>query len=185
MMWRNTERSWGAVAKLFHWSIALLIFVQVALGWMAVSWRLSPTKLQLFFWHKSLGVLLLALLVLRLFWRLFNRPPAFPPNTPRFERVAAHINHALLYGLMLALVLSGWIVNSAANIPFRVFGWFPLPAITAADKAVEAVAKQAHLAFFIALAVVVILHIAAALRHHFVKRNDVLLRMLPGKGARG
>ncbi|MFL6621436.1 MAG: cytochrome b [Sulfurifustaceae bacterium] len=180
MALRNTDHSWGALARLMHWAIALLIFTQFALGWMAVSWRLSPTKLNLYVWHKSIGILILLLVVLRVVWRFVNRTPALPADTPPFERAGAHASHALLYVLMLAMPLSGWVINSASNIPLRVFWLFPLPSIVAADKAVEAIAKQVHFSLFIVLAIVVALHIAAALRHHIVKRNDVLTRMLTG-----
>jgi cytochrome b561 len=176
---RNTHIAWGPIAKLFHWAIALLIFTQFALGWIAESYRLSPTKIQLFVWHKSIGILVLLLVVLRLVWRFVNPSPALPTNTPKSEALAARTSHALLYALMLAMPLSGWIINSAANIPLRVFWWWPLPAIVAPDKALEEIAKAVHLTLFVTLAVVVAVHIAAALRHHFVKRNDVLVRMLP------
>jgi len=85
----------------------------------------------------------------------------------------------LLYVLMIALPLSGWVINSASGIPFRVFWWFPLPAIVAPDKALAEAAKQVHFALFVALAALLVVHIAAALRHHFAKRTDVLVRMLP------
>jgi cytochrome b561 len=176
---RNTNLAWGPVAKWFHWSIALLIFTQFALGWIAVSFRLSPTKIQLFIWHKSIGILILLLVVLRLTWRFLNPSPALPADTPRGERVAARASHGLLYALMVAMPLSGWVINSAANIPFRVFWWLPLPAIVVPDKALEQIAKQVHFALFVAIVAVVVLHVAAALRHHFVKRNDVLVRMWP------
>lgn len=180
MALRNTDRSWGSAARFMHWVIALLIFTQFALGWMAVSWRLSPTKLNLYIWHKSIGILILALVVLRIAWRFFNRTPALPVGTPPFERVGAHASHGLLYVLMLVMPLSGWVINSASNIPLRVFWLFPLPVIVPPDKALEAFAKHVHFGLFIALAIVVTLHVAAALRHHFVKGNDVLTRMLTG-----
>ncbi|MBI3898338.1 MAG: cytochrome b [Gammaproteobacteria bacterium] len=181
-MLRNTRYSWGAIAKLLHWSMAALIFAQFALGWLAVSWRLSPTKLDLYVWHKSLGILLLVLVVLRLLWRWLNPTPAAPAFAPRWEHAAASANHFLLYALMLALPVTGWIINSAANVPFRIFWQWPLPAIVAPDKALEHLAKQAHLTLFIAISIVLVLHIAAALRHHFVKHNDILLRMSPFRG---
>lgn len=180
-MLRNTERSWGSVARFLHWLMAVLIFVQFALGWMAVSWRLSPTKLDLFVWHKSIGLVVLALVGVRIGWRLVDPAPALPFGTPCWERAAARGSHLLLYGLMLALPLSGWIINSAANIPFRVFWLFPLPALTAPDEALAETAEWIHFALFVALAVLLFAHVAAALRHHFVKRNDVLVRMLPGR----
>lgn len=178
-MLRNTEHSWGAVAKFLHWSIAILILAQFALGWMAVTWRLSPTKLNLFVWHKSIGLLVLLLVILRILWRFANPTPSLPADMPRAERFGAHAAHLALYGLIIALPVSGWIINSAAKIPFRVFWWFPLPAIVAPDKALAELAKQIHFGLFIALAAVLVLHVGAALRHHFVKRTDVLTRMLP------
>lgn len=178
-MLRNTDDSWGAVAKFLHWSIALLIFAQFALGWLAVTWRLSPTKLELFIWHKSMGLLVLTLVVLRLLWRSANPVPALPLATTRAEWLAARGSHAVLYALTIALPVSGWVINSAANIPLRVFWWFPLPALTAPDKALAETAKQVHFGLFIVLAAVLAVHVAAALRHHYIKRNDVLARMLP------
>lgn len=178
---RNDADSWSAPAKLFHWVMAALILAQIALGVMAASWRLSPTKLNLFFWHKSTGMLILALVALRLAWRLANRAPALPDDMPAWERAAAHASHALLYVLMIALPLTGWIVNSASNIPFRIFWLVPLPAIVAPDKAVADLAALVHGGLVALLALVLVAHIGAALRHHFIKRNGVLLRMLPGK----
>lgn len=180
-MLRNSDHSWGALTKLLHWVVAVLIFMQFVLGWVAVSWRLSPTKIDLFVWHKSLGVLVLLLVVLRIVWRLANPTPGLPDGTPHWERRAAYASHLLMYVLIIALPVSGWVINSAANIPFRIFWLVPLPDITPPDKALAALAKQVHLTLFVALAIALVLHIGAALRHHFVKRTDVLARMLPGK----
>ena len=178
-MLRNDSDSWGGPAKFFHWLMALLILAQIALGLLAVSWRLSPMKLNLFFWHKSTGMLILALLALRLLWRLANRTPELPAGMPGWERAAARLSHALLYLLMIALPITGWIVNSASNIPFRIFWLIPLPAIVAPDKATADLAALVHGGLAALLALVLVAHIGAALRHHFVKRNTVLTRMLP------
>ncbi|HEY6864516.1 MAG TPA: cytochrome b/b6 domain-containing protein [Burkholderiales bacterium] len=171
--------SWDGLAKAFHWVMAVLIFVQIALGLMAANWHLSPTQIRLFFWHKSIGMLILALLALRLAWRLAGRAPALPADMPAWERAAAHASHALLYLLMVALPVTGWLVNSAANIPFRVFYLVPLPPIVAPDKALADDLAWVHRGLFVLLALVLVAHIGAALRHHFVKRDDVLARMLP------
>ncbi|HJY75826.1 MAG TPA: cytochrome b [Burkholderiales bacterium] len=178
-MLANTAESWGAPAKFFHWTVALLILIQIALGITATAWRLSPLKLELFVWHKSTGVLILLLMLARLAWRLANRSPALPAQTPPWERTAAHASHAALYALALGLPLSGWVINSAAGVPFSVFWLVPLPAIVAPDERLEELAKLAHFSLLVALCLVLAVHIGAALRHHFVKRNDVLLRMLP------
>jgi cytochrome b561 len=179
-MLRNTADSWGAPAKFFHWVMAALILAQIALGLMAASWRVSPTKLELFFWHKSNGMLILALVALRLLWRLANRAPELPSGMPAWERAAARSSHFLLYVLMIALPITGWIVNSASNIPFRIFWLIPLPTIVAPDKATADGVALVHGGLAGLLALVLVAHIGAALRHHFVKRNTVLERMLPG-----
>jgi cytochrome b561 len=178
----NTGDSWGAPAKLFHWVMAALIFAQIALGLTAANWHLSPTKLTLFFWHKSTGMLILALVLARLAWRLANPTPALPADMPAWERAAARASHALLYLAMIAMPLTGWIVNSAANVPLKIFYLVPLPAIVAPDKATEDLAALAHFWLFVALGALLAAHAGAALRHHFVKRNDVLARMLPAAG---
>ncbi len=181
-MLRNTNQSWGTLAKLLHWVMTALIFLQFALGWLAVGWRLSPAKLNLFVWHKSTGMLVLALVTARLLWRWANPVPAPPPGMPQWERAAARATHLLLYLLMIAMPLSGWIINSAARIPLRVFWLIALPDITAPGKALEELAKDVHFGLFVALALALTVHIGAALRHHFAKRDDVLARMLPGAG---
>ncbi len=183
-MLRNDADAWGTPAKLLHWVMAALIVAQIGLGFMAVNWRLSPTKLNLFFWHKSIGMLLLALLALRLAWRMVNPAPGLPTGMPAWERNAARANHALLYLLLLALPVSGWVVNSAANIPLRIFWLIPLPALVAPDETLADRVALLHRGLFAVLALVLVAHIGAALRHHFVKRNTVLLRMLPGRWSR-
>ena len=181
----NTAESWGTLAKFFHWTIAFLILVQIPLGFAAALWRLSPLKLELFVWHKSVGVLILVLMLARLGWRLAGGAPELPPQTPRWERHAAHASHMLLYALAVALPLSGWVINSAAAVPFSVFWLVPLPAIVAPDEHLEDLAKLAHFSLLVALCLVLVVHIGAALRHHLIKRNDVLVRMLPGSWRQG
>ena len=179
-MLRNTDRSWGAPARLLHWLIAALVFAQIGLGWAAVSWRLSPTKLDLFVWHKSIGMLILALMFVRLAWRLANPAPTLPPGMSPLERRAARASHFLLYLLLLLLPATGWVLTSAANVPFRIFWLVPLPAIVAPDERVADAAALAHFVLVVALALLTLVHVAAALRHHFVSHDDVLVRMLRG-----
>ena len=179
-MIRNTADAWGAGAKSFHWLMAALIVLQIPLGIMAASWRVSPTKLDLFVWHKSFGVLILTLAALRLLWRLANATPALPGGMPAWEHTAARISHFLLYTLMIVLPLTGWVINSAKNIPFRIFWLAPLPAIVAPDQALGETFARIHGALALLLVAVLVVHVGAALRHHFVKRDKVLVRMLPG-----
>jgi cytochrome b561 len=177
---RNTASAWGSVARTFHWLVAALIFLQFTLGWVAEEWHRSPTKVDLFVWHKSTGILILTLVVLRLAWRAATSTPAPPAESSRIERLAASANHALLYLVMIGLPMSGWVINSAANFPLKIYWLVPLPAITAPSKSLQHAAEDVHETLVWTLAVLVIIHVAAALRHHFIKRNDVLTRMLPG-----
>lgn len=181
-MLRNSSTAWGSVAQGFHWGMAALIGMQLALGALAVAWRVSPVKIELFFWHKSLGILILALLALRVAWRAAGRSPSLPAGMPAWERRAARANQALLYALMALLPLTGWIVNSAANIPLRVFGLVPLPAIVPPDEALARGVARVHVVFVVLLVLALVVHAAAAWRHHRVRRDDVLLRMLPWSG---
>ncbi len=142
------------------------------LGWAAKLWHLSPTKLDLFVWHKSLGILLLLLALIRLGWRLANRQaPRLPKNMPRSMPMAERASHTLLYVFMLTIPLSGWIAHSAANIPLELFWLVPLPNLVASNKALFELAKKAHLALFVLLAAVLVPPITAALRHYFVYRD--------------
>lgn len=180
-MLRNTTDRWGSISKFLHWTLAGLIVLQTVLGIAAVTWSLSPVKLDLFVWHKSFGMLILLLVVARLTWRFLSPPPQFPSEMKPWEHWAAHAGHALLYLLMLVLPLSGWVINSAVNIPVNLFWLVPLPAITQPNESLGAVAKTLHLVLFASLALIVVMHIAAALRHHFLLHDQILIRMLPSK----
>lgn len=180
-MLRNTVDSWGAVAKLLHWFMALLLLMQLVLGVLAVVWPLSPAKLNLFIWHKSLGLALLLLVSIRLLWRWSNPVPGLPPAIPNWQRQASRVSHLLLYFCLIALPLTGWVMNSASNIPLKVFWLFRLPDITAPDKAMAQMMKDVHLGLVVLFVLLLAVHVLAALHHHFVRRDEVLARMLPGR----
>ena len=177
---RNSPDGWGSAAKWLHWTMAVLVMAQIPLGFAAVVTRMSPLKLDLFILHKSMGMLILLLTGFRLAWRLANPTPMPPAGSARWEQRAAGVCHALLYAALVAIAISGWIINASSNVPFRVFWQIPLPPITAPDEVVAHAATLAHhgiLAFLLALLVI---HIGAAARHHLVQRDEVLVRMLPG-----
>ena len=176
---RNTKEQWGSVAKGFHWLLAVLILGMFVLGWVAESMPLSPSKLKLFGLHKSTGLLILGLVVLRLAWRAFNPAPALPAGTPTRERLLAGATHWLLYGLMIAMPLSGWVINSAADFPLKLYGWFLVPSIAPASEALQTSAEIVHLSLFWIMAGLVSVHVAASLWHHVVRHDSVLRRMLP------
>ena len=154
----------------------------MALGTIAEEARLSPLKLDLFVWHKSIGVTILLLVVLRVAWRLINPPPAAPPSIPAWETTSARIGHALLYLLMFAVPLTGWWVSDATRIPFKAFWLVPMPDLIEANREMSDLAADVHGALTKLLLLVVVIHIAAALRHHFFLHNKILTRMLPWRG---
>jgi cytochrome b561 len=118
-------------------------------------------------------------MVARLAWRALGVAPSLPAGMPAMERFAARFSHAALYALLLLMPASGWVINSAANIPFRLFWQLPVPPIVAPDDALAQGAKVVHFVLFVLLALLVLVHIGAALRHHFVKHDGVLARMWP------
>lgn len=182
MRLRNTSTNWGAITRLFHWLIALLIITNLGLGYWAVGLDLSPTKVEVFYWHKSIGLSVLWLALLRLLWRLTNPSPRLPTGMAGWERALAHGSHALLYGLMIAMPLSGWIIHSAANFPLDLYGVFPVPDLipsSADESTIGDLAKIVHYWLFLAICALLALHTVGALKHHIVNRDDVLRRMLP------
>ena len=184
MQFRNSAESWGAVARAFHWLIAVLILAQFVIGSVAEEMKLTPAKLDLFVWHKSIGVTVLVLAVLRLLWRLGNPPPAPRIGAPRWERKLAAVAHRVLYVLIIAVPLSGWWVSDASRVPFKAFFLVPMPDFIATDRALQEAAAEVHETLTAALLFVVVVHIAAALRHHFLLHDDVLRRMLTERHSR-
>ncbi len=176
---RNTASRYGLVSQLFHWLIVGLILFQYTWAWRIDNAEGFRLRLELVTQHKTIGMLVLGLAVLRLLWRLFNRPPPLPAAMPRWERQLAALGHWLLYGLILALPLSGWLYSSAAGLGDFWWGPVDLPSLIAADEAREAIFEQVHGALALSLAVVAAGHALAALRHHFIRKDDVLKRMLP------
>ncbi len=180
----NTKVRYGAVAIGLHWIVALLIAGMIGLGFAMVRYFEAPdalaTKFALYQWHKSFGVTVLALALLRLGWRLVNPVPPLPDTLKPYERALARFTHGALYGLLLATPLAGWVMTSASSFPIgEVFGLFTLPALVGDSQRVYEVARVVHEVLAWSLVAVVALHVAGALKHHFVLRDDVLRRMLP------
>jgi cytochrome b561 len=174
---------YGAVAQIMHWLIAALVFAMFGLGWYMARLPLGQEKFDLYQLHKSLGITIFALAVLRLLWRSFHPAPPLPAGLPPWERTAARISHALLYLMLLVQPLIGFLQSNAANFPVVLWGVWPLPALIGSNEGLGETLVVVHRWNSRLLLLLILLHVAAALRHHFVLKDDVLRRMLPA--ARG
>jgi cytochrome b561 len=169
----------GFGRRAFHWSIATLLVVQIPLAWYMIDLPLGPDKLGKYALHKSIGMLLFTLALCRLIWALFSNRPALPATTPLYEKVLARISQALLYILVIVMPLTGWLMSSAANVPVVIFGLIKLPSLVEPDESFMESMQGAHEIQSLVLLTLTTLHILAALRHHFVKKNNILHTMLP------
>ena len=178
-MIKNTSQQWGLVSQALHWGIALLMILVIGLGLIGQELPLSGEKIKIFVYHKSVGILILALVLVRIYWKLSQtQPQAAEGITPEQHKMAG-LGHGVLYGLMLALPLSGWLLNSAAGFPFKWMDLFAFPSIPGVGESVKDLFVQVHLYLFYGLLVVLAGHIGMALLHHFKFKHTVLSRMLP------
>jgi cytochrome b561 len=176
--------SYDAVAVAFHWLLALAILGSLGVGLYMHDLPFSPLRLKLFNWHKWAGVTILVMSALRLLWRLTHHAPALPAQVlaamPAWQRHAHHATHALLYALFFAVPLSGWAYSSAAGFPVVWFGVLPLPDWVPVEKAfADAVLKPLHHTLALTLAALVVLHVAATLKHQFVDHDGLFWRIWP------
>ena len=181
----NTQ--YTRTAKSLHWLMALIIIGLVPLGLYMHELPVSPRKLQLYSWHKWAGVTVFVLLLVRVAWRLTHRPPALPAASTALERLAAHAGHLGLYLLMLVTPVSGWLMSSAKGFQTVWFGVLPIPDLVGKDKALGDTLAEVHEFLAWTLVALIVVHVVAALKHHFIDRDDVLVRMLPehGRGPAG
>jgi cytochrome b561 len=180
MPFRNTAEAYGSVAKFLHWSIVLLIVPQYFLADIADELpEGSQRASELISLHKSIGLTVLLLAVLRLLWKLLNRPHPTPIDGVMWQRKAATVGHFILYVLIFLQPLSGWAQSSAMGYPVSLFGWVSFPALVPKDKALHETLEELHEFFFYALLVVAVVHIVAAVYHHRVLKDSTLRRMLP------
>jgi cytochrome b561 len=175
---------YGAVAMSLHWLLALMIVGSLGVGLYMHDLPFSPLRLKLYNWHKWAGITILLLSALRLLWRLSHRPPALPAKVfaamPSWQRQAHSMIHTMLYLLFFAVPLTGWAYSSAAGFQIVWFGVLPLPDWVSVNKELaDAVLKPLHAACALSLGALVLLHIAATLKHQLVDRDGLFWRMWP------
>ena len=170
--------TYSPVAKSLHWLVVVLIAAQLALGWLMPGARRTMPPDVLNNWHMSIGVIILAVIVIRALWRAFMGTPAPEPG-PRWQTAAAETAHVLLYGLVFALLFSGWANAVAHNWTITLFWRVPLPAVLSASAGWVHTVGELHSTVVWFLLGLVGLHVAAALGHHFILGDNVLRRMLP------
>jgi len=175
----NQRLGYTRIAIALHWLVALAIVCAFPLGMYMHELPLSPTKLQLYSYHKWIGITALLLVAMRLAWRIGHRPPPLLPGMPRWQEVAAHATHHSLYLLMLAVPVSGWLMSSALGFSVVWFGVIPLPDLVGKDKQLGELLKDVHAALNFTMLALILAHAAAAIKHHVFERDGTLARMLP------
>jgi cytochrome b561 len=182
-MIRNTTKSWGSVARAFHWIIGFALIGMLAFGWWM---NHIPARPDRFFYrsiHADVGYMLLVLTMLRLAWRAINPSPALPSGTPGWQRIAARVGHGALYLVTLIVIFLGWAHSGARpqGDYGSFFGLFHVPQFTSPDKATADAFEERHIFFAYVLLALIGLHLVAAAWHHFIKRDRVAARMVDGE----
>ena len=178
------SHQYTATAKSLHWLMAVMLFGLLALGLYMTDLPLSPEKLKLYSWHKWAGVTVFLLLLFRLLWRIKNPPPPLPESMPKALQLVAHAGHFGLYALMFAIPLSGWLMSSAKGFQTVYFGVLPIPDLIEKNKELGHLLAEVHETLSWLFIILLVGHIAAALKHHFIDKDDILIRMLPDHGHR-
>ncbi len=174
-----TQSRYTGTALTLHWLSALLIFCGFGLGLFMTGVEFSPAKFRYYSWHKWIGITVFLLAAARLAWRAGHPAPELPATMPAWQVRASHASHSLLYGLMLVIPLSGWIYSSSTGVSVVYLGVVPLPDLVAKNRDNARILLLLHQSLNFILAAVVVFHVAAALKHHFVDRDGILARMLP------
>jgi cytochrome b561 len=172
--------AYTVTARTLHWITAALVLVQIPLGLLVVNVELGAWKDPLYNLHKSIGATLIPIVLVRLFYRLTHPPAPLPQDIPAAQRFAAQFVHWSLYTLLIVQGLLGWVGTSAYPAPIPVFGLFELPPIWGENRALSDRLMALHRVIGITLGVLLVGHIGAALQHHFIRKDRVLMRMISG-----
>lgn len=174
---KNDKTGYGLLAILLHWLIAAIVITMLIIGLYMTDLPLGTEKLKWYGLHKSIGIIILMLISIRLIWRLMNITPSLG-NLPRWEKFAARTVHWAFYVFLFAMPLSGWMMSSAAGLTVSFFGWFNLPNFVPENETLFHFMETAHTWLAYGLIATICLHVAAALKHSLIDQDDILLRML-------
>lgn len=177
MLMKNSTARFGLIAIIIHWVMAILLIALLALGLYMVGLPISLEKLKFYGWHKEYGMIALALVIIRIGWRLTNLTPQL--SLPVLEKFAARTVHWAFYGFMFAMPITGWLITSAAGLPVSLFGVVVLPNLISPNEDLLQLFEEIHKWLGYGLIVTIVLHVSAALKHHFINKDDILRRMLP------
>ena len=176
---KNTSESFGLPTKLLHWLIAISIIALIWLGWYMVDltyydkWYNKSLS-----WHKSLGMLVLGAAFLKVGWQLYSPIPDTMKHLENWERICAHIMHKLLLGLMILIPVTGYLISTSNGKVVDIFGWFNIPALISKNTKVRDIAIELHYYMSYGIAVLLLGHVAAALKHQFFDKDGTLIKML-------
>jgi cytochrome b561 len=176
---KTTIARYSGLAILLHWGSAAIIVALFLIGWQMVRMPLSPGKMEAYALHKSLGFLILVVAVARVVWRMLRPPPPELMGTPEWQRRAANATHVVLYLLMFALPMSGWVYNSSVGFPLSFFGLIDVPPLFSGGPDTKELWRTAHWLLGWGVVGLVSLHVGAALYHQVIIRDSILQRMLP------
>ena len=176
---KNTKETYGLISILFHWLTAVAVIGLFALGlWMEDLDYYDPWYKTAPHWHKSIGVLLIVFVVCRIIWRITNKAPESLATHSRIEKLASKIVHIFLYGAVILMLPTGYLVTTAKGQSLHVFDWFSLPATITGIDNLESIALEVHETLAFAIIGVAIIHALAAVKHHFWDKDSTLKRML-------
>lgn len=172
-----------STAMALHWLVAAMLLISVTVGLYMTGLKFSPEKLKLYNWHKWAGVTIFILVLIRCGWRVFHPAPPLPATTPAWQRRVASGTHFLLYLLMIAIPLTGWLMSSAKGFQTVYFGVIPLPDLLEKSEALGKLLERTHRLLNYTMIALAVAHVAGALKHHFIDKDDILRRMLPARRA--
>ena len=184
-MRKNTKNQYGTVSKVLHWGMAILIISMLACGLIMTDLAASPLKWKIYMVHKSVGLVVLFLIIPRLVWRFINIVPELLTSLPATHRSLAKLSPYILYAMMIVMVLSGYIMSNMGGHAISFFDAYTLPHLFSKNQSLSAIAAKTHGIAAYCFIVILTTHVFAALYHHFILKNEVLRRMLPSSSKKG